>query len=217
MRSSTASPKNNPNGTLKLLLFPPEEGFGETWFPIVPSEPRLFPWPTGIAGAGGADETASMGKMTRIDCTRRPEFSGGSAGVMGGAETVGVFGRGAPRYKSPFGPGSGERGEPGLVARSCHPLQSIPAPLRALAVKNWRVGKGRGRFPIMTAQEVRTLPTEEKFQIMETLWEDMRERFETAEISPQLRDLLRDRRARVEKGEARLLDWDSVKFSIGRG
>lgn len=69
----------------------------------------------------------------------------------------------------------------------------------------------------MTAQEVRTLPTEEKFQIMETLWDDMRERFETAEISRQLRDLLRDRRARVENGEARLLDWDSVKFSIGRG
>lgn len=61
----------------------------------------IFSWPTGIAGAGGADEAASIGKMTRIDCTRRPEFSGGSAGVMGGAEAVGVFGRGATRYKSP--------------------------------------------------------------------------------------------------------------------
>lgn len=158
-----------------------------------------------------------MGEMTRIGSAWRPEFSAGSAGMMGGAEAVGVFGRGAPRYKSPFGLGSGERGEPGLVAKWSHPLRGIPAPQRALTVKNWRVGKGRGRFPIMTAQEVRTLPTEEKFQIMETLWEDMRERFETAEISPQLRDLLRDRRARVEKGEARLLDWDSVKFSIGRG
>jgi len=69
----------------------------------------------------------------------------------------------------------------------------------------------------MTVQEVRTLPTEEKFQIMETIWEDLRERFETSEITPQLRDLLRDRRARVAKGEARLLDWDSVKFAIGRG
>jgi Putative addiction module component len=69
----------------------------------------------------------------------------------------------------------------------------------------------------MTAQEVRTLPTEEKFQIMETIREDLKERFEASEISPQLRDLLLDRRARVAKGEARLLDWDSVKFAIGRG
>ena len=70
---------------------------------------------------------------------------------------------------------------------------------------------------MMTAQEVKTLPTEEKFQIMETIWEDLRERFEASEVTPELRDLLRDRRARVAKGEARLLDWDSVKFAIGRG
>ncbi|MEI8310004.1 MAG: addiction module protein [Verrucomicrobiota bacterium] len=69
----------------------------------------------------------------------------------------------------------------------------------------------------MTVQEVKILPTEEKFQIMEAIWEDLREWFETSEISPQLRDLLRDRRARVTGGEARLLDWDSAKFAIGRG
>lgn len=56
-----------------------------------------------------------------------------------------------------------------------------------------------------------------KIQIMETIWEDLRERFETSEITHQLRNLLRDRRARVAKGEARLLDWDSVKCAIGRG
>jgi hypothetical protein len=69
----------------------------------------------------------------------------------------------------------------------------------------------------MTAQEIRTLPTEEKFQIMETIWEDFRDRFDAAEISPALRDLLRERRARVDRGEAKLLDWDAVKLSIGRG
>jgi hypothetical protein len=69
----------------------------------------------------------------------------------------------------------------------------------------------------MTAQEVRTLPAEEKVRIMETIWEDLRERFEASEIAPQLRELLHERRARVAKGEARLLDWDSVKFAIGRG
>lgn len=69
----------------------------------------------------------------------------------------------------------------------------------------------------MTADEVRTLPTEEKFLIMEAIWEDLKERFEKSEISPQLRDLLRDRRERVANGRAQLLDWDSVKFAIGRG
>jgi len=53
--------------------------------------------------------------------------------------------------------------------------------------------------------------------MMETTWEDLRERIEASELSPQLRELLRERRARVAKGEARLLDWDSVKFAIGRG
>jgi muramidase (phage lysozyme) len=69
----------------------------------------------------------------------------------------------------------------------------------------------------MTAQEIRILPTEEKFQIMETIWEDLRNRFDASEISPALRDLLRERRARIDRGEAKLLDWDSVKHSIGRG
>ncbi len=69
----------------------------------------------------------------------------------------------------------------------------------------------------MTAQEIRKLPTEEKFQIMETIWEDLRDRFDASEISPALRNLLRERRARIARGEAKLLDWDSVKHSIGRG
>ncbi len=69
----------------------------------------------------------------------------------------------------------------------------------------------------MTTQEVRTLPAEEQIRMMETTWEDLRERIEASELSPQLRELLRERRARVAKGEARLLDWDSVKFAIGRG
>lgn len=69
----------------------------------------------------------------------------------------------------------------------------------------------------MTAQEIRTLPTEGKFQIMETIWEDLRDRFDASEISSELRELLRERRARIARGEAKLLDWDTAKFSIGRG
>jgi putative addiction module component (TIGR02574 family) len=68
----------------------------------------------------------------------------------------------------------------------------------------------------MTTEEVKALPIEQKIQIMEAIWEDLRERFDSLEISDQLKELLDRRRARVEKGEARLLDWDSVKGTIGR-
>ena len=57
---------------------------------------------------------------------------------------------------------------------------------------------------------------ERKIQIMEAIWEDFRERFERSEISPQQKQLLDRRRARVREGTARLLDWDSVKGTLGR-
>ena len=58
----------------------------------------------------------------------------------------------------------------------------------------------------MTTEEVKALPMEQKIQIMETLWEDFRGRFERLEISRQQKDLLDDRRARVREGSAQLLD-----------
>jgi hypothetical protein len=69
----------------------------------------------------------------------------------------------------------------------------------------------------VTAQEIKTLPTDEKFRIMEALWEDMRDHYEEAPISPEVIDLLKERQARVERGEAKILDWDKVKAAIGRG
>jgi hypothetical protein len=68
----------------------------------------------------------------------------------------------------------------------------------------------------MTTDEVRALPVERKIQIMEAIWEDFRGRFERSEISPQQKELLDRRRARVREGAARLLDWDSVKGTLGR-
>jgi hypothetical protein len=68
----------------------------------------------------------------------------------------------------------------------------------------------------MTTEDVRSLPIERKMQIMEAIWEDFRERFERSEISPQQKQLLDLRRARVREGAARLLDWDSVKGTLGR-
>lgn len=68
----------------------------------------------------------------------------------------------------------------------------------------------------MSAAEILQLPLREKLQIMEAIWEDLRERAETCAISQETKDLLELRRARVESGEAKMLDWDSVKHSIGR-
>ena len=68
----------------------------------------------------------------------------------------------------------------------------------------------------MTVKDVKALPLDRKIQLMEALWEDLRERFERLEVSPQQKDLLDRRRARVKQGAAKLLDWDAVKGTIGR-
>lgn len=68
----------------------------------------------------------------------------------------------------------------------------------------------------MTADEVKTLPVTEKIQLMEALWQDLREQFERMELSDGQKALLDGRRAAVEQGESRLHDWDAVKSAIGR-
>ena len=68
----------------------------------------------------------------------------------------------------------------------------------------------------MTADEVRTLPVAQKIQIMEAIWEDLRDRFEQSELPQRLKDLLDQRRARATEGSARILDWETVKSGIGR-
>jgi len=73
-----------------------------------------------------------------------------------------------------------------------------------------------GQVACMTVEDVKALPLDQKIQLMEALWEDLRERFERLEVSPQHKDLLDRRRARVKQGAAKLLDWDAVKGTIGR-
>ena len=68
----------------------------------------------------------------------------------------------------------------------------------------------------MTAEDVKALPINRKIQIMETIWEDFRDRFDRLDVPQPQRDLLDERRARVRDGAARLLDWDSTKGRIGR-
>ncbi len=68
----------------------------------------------------------------------------------------------------------------------------------------------------MTALEIKTLPMAEKLQIMEAIWEDLRDRFDASELSLPLRELLDERRERVRSGAVRILEWDAVKSTIGR-
>jgi putative addiction module component (TIGR02574 family) len=68
----------------------------------------------------------------------------------------------------------------------------------------------------VTAEEIKTLPLAEKLLIMETIWEDLRDRFDHSDLPQHHRELLERRRARVRDGSARLLDWDAVKSTVGR-
>ena len=68
----------------------------------------------------------------------------------------------------------------------------------------------------MTGRDVKELPVLQKLPIMEAVWEDFRDRFDHLDVPQQQKDLLDQRRARVRGGVAQLLDWDSVKGTIGR-
>jgi putative addiction module component (TIGR02574 family) len=68
----------------------------------------------------------------------------------------------------------------------------------------------------MTAAEVKELPITEKIQLMEVLWQDLRDRFDQMDLPQAHKDLLDQRRLHVEQGTAKLLDWDTVKSTIGR-
>ena len=64
--------------------------------------------------------------------------------------------------------------------------------------------------------DVKNMTKEEKLLTMRNLWEDMRESVSDAPETPEITELLNERIARVETGEAELLDWNKVKGSIGR-
>lgn len=68
----------------------------------------------------------------------------------------------------------------------------------------------------MTLAEVSKLSLAEKLQIMEAIWVDLRETVDHLEIPANHRTILDERKARIESGEAKVHDWDSVKHSIGR-
>ena len=64
--------------------------------------------------------------------------------------------------------------------------------------------------------DVTRMTKEEKLLTMRNLGEDMRSDFSTEPETPEIIDLLDQRVARIESGEAELLEWNKVKGSIGR-
>jgi len=103
------------------------------------------------------------------------------------------------------------------------PNSFIPGRVRpALPERQRSIQNGIAYLPgtpynrIMATDEVKALPVDEKIRMMQAIWEDFRERFDRMEIPQEEKDLLDQRRARVREGKARLLNWDSVKGTIGR-
>ncbi|HRQ87936.1 MAG TPA: addiction module protein [Bacteroidia bacterium] len=68
----------------------------------------------------------------------------------------------------------------------------------------------------MSTLELSQFTLREKLQIMQSIWEDLRSHVERFEVPQSHRDILDERRRRVESGEAKLLDWDQVKHTIGQ-
>ena len=54
----------------------------------------------------------------------------------------------------------------------------------------------------------------EKFQIMQSIWDELRTHAEQCEVPQSHKDILDERRRRAENGETVLLDWDQVKHTI---
>jgi putative addiction module component (TIGR02574 family) len=63
----------------------------------------------------------------------------------------------------------------------------------------------------MSIAEIRRLPLNEKLQIMEAIWEDLRSHTESSPVPDWHKDLLDARGAAVNAGQEAVLDWDEVK------
>jgi|AntRauTorcE11897_2_1112592.scaffolds.fasta_scaffold141702_2 hypothetical protein len=68
----------------------------------------------------------------------------------------------------------------------------------------------------MSISEIRKLPLREKFQILEALQEDLGHEVVQSDISEEHKQLLDERRERVESGQESLLDWEEIKHSYGQ-
>ena len=67
----------------------------------------------------------------------------------------------------------------------------------------------------MSIAEIRQLPLNEKLQIMEAIWEDLRSRAEDVSVPQWHKELLDSRHEAVEAGHEEVLEWDEIKDSLG--
>jgi len=63
----------------------------------------------------------------------------------------------------------------------------------------------------MSITEIRQLPLNEKLQIMEAIWEDLRSRAEDVPVPQWHKELLDSPLAAVEAGREEVLEWDDIK------
>jgi F420-0:gamma-glutamyl ligase len=68
----------------------------------------------------------------------------------------------------------------------------------------------------MSITEIKKLPIREKFQILEALWEDMREEIEDTDIPESHKKILDDCEARVLAGEEKFYSLEEARNMIGR-
>lgn len=67
----------------------------------------------------------------------------------------------------------------------------------------------------MSITEIRQLPLAEMLQIMESIWEELRAQADQVPVPSWHKTLLDERRKAVTEGREEVLDWDSVKSSLG--
>lgn len=68
----------------------------------------------------------------------------------------------------------------------------------------------------MSVTEIKRLPLLELFQLLEALWEDLSERIVDMPVSKGDREFLGSRLERLASSEAKVFDWNDVKYKIGK-
>jgi len=66
----------------------------------------------------------------------------------------------------------------------------------------------------MSIAEIRQLPLNEKLQIMEALWEDLRSHNESEPIPDWHKAILDERQAAVQSGQEEVMDWEDAKATL---
>jgi len=67
----------------------------------------------------------------------------------------------------------------------------------------------------MSITEIHQLPLNEKLQIMEAIWEDLRSNADQVPVPDWHRELLDQRQKAVEIGAEKIYDWDEIKHTLG--